>query len=105
VKKSIRAIGLALARRLGTSFADVESGQPLGRAFAFAWRGKIHLIGLETTVRARFLPQSRVTYWKQEIGFSRHPLPDFPNVRDASLQPEGEMPADSRISNTNQQSV
>jgi hypothetical protein len=64
---------------LGTKIVDVESGRTLGKAFAISWRGKIHLIGLETAVRPTFLPQTRLTYWKQEIGFTTHPPPDFPS--------------------------
>jgi hypothetical protein len=43
------------------------------------WRGKLHVIGLKEAVRAVFLPQKRPTYWKQEIGFTTHPPPDYPN--------------------------
>ena len=105
MKMFLRGVALSMARMFGTRFVDRGTGKSLGRAFAFAWRGKIHVIGLESAVRPQFLPQERLTYWKQEIGFSRHPLPDFPNVRAASSQPEAEMAADSRISNTNRQSV
>lgn len=57
---------------------DIESGRTLGRALFIPWRGKIHVIGLDATVRPIFLPQKRLTYWKQEIGFMVHPSVDFP---------------------------
>ena len=82
MRMMIRTVGLWIARTCGTRVKDVESGQDLGRAIMFAWRGKIHVIGLEQPVRAVFLPQKRLTYWKQEIGFTTHPPPDFPNERD-----------------------
>ena len=86
MKMFVRAIGLTLARLLGSQIVDYRSGRPLGRALLVAWRGRIHVIGLEHSVRLVFLPQERLTYWKQEIGFTVHPPPDFPNV----LAPEGE---------------
>lgn len=84
IKKLIRAIGLTVARVIGTSLVDYESGRIIGRALLIPWRGKIHLIGLETKVVPIFLPQKRLTYWKQEIGFTTHPPVDFPNVRGVS---------------------
>ena len=80
-------MGLALARRLGTKIIDQRTGESLGRAFVFAWRGRIHVIGLHVAVRPTFLPQQRVTYWKQELGFTTHPPPDFPSMT------RGEAPA------------
>ena len=77
----IRSVGLAIARTFGARIVDYETGRALGRAFLFPWRGKIHVIGLEAAVRPVFLPQKRLTYWKQEIGFTVHPPPNFPNER------------------------
>jgi hypothetical protein len=84
IKKLIRAIGLTVARGIGTSLLDYESGRSIGKALLIPWRGKIHVIGLETRVVPVFLPQKRLTYWKQEIGFTTHPPVDFPNVRRVS---------------------
>src|SRR3712207_4427032 len=80
VKMLLRNACLAVAATAGTRLSASATGQPLGRAIVIAWRGKIHVIGMERTVRPMFLPQKRVTYWKQEIGFSKHPPPDFPSV-------------------------
>ena len=80
LKMLIRAAGLKLARTLGTNFTDAETGERLGKGFVLGWRGKIHVIGLETPVRPQFMPQKRLTYWKQEIGFTTHPRPDFPRT-------------------------
>jgi hypothetical protein len=84
MRQLLRSIGLSLARALGTRIIDVESGRPLGKALVISWRGKVHVIGLETAVRAVFLPQKRLTYWKQEIGFTTQPPPDYPNERSTS---------------------
>ena len=83
-KNFLRSIGLNIARRFGTKLIDAETGKTLGRALIIPWRGKLHVIGLNSTVRVLFLPQTRLTYWKQEIGFTTHPPPDFPNIRPTS---------------------
>jgi hypothetical protein len=86
----IRTIGLWLVHTFGTRLIDVETGRDLGRAFVFGWRGKIQVVGLKLAVRPLFLPQKRLTYWKQELGFTTHPPPDFPNVRSTSVERRGE---------------
>ncbi len=78
ITKLLRDAGLAILRALGTTVTDARTGRSLGRAFIFSWRGTIRVIGLETPVIPIFLPQTRLTYWKQDIGFTRHPAPDFP---------------------------
>ena len=76
----LRAFGLRLIGRFGAQVFDQETCRPLGRALIVPWRGKIYVIGLEAAVRPTFLPQTRLTYWKQELGFTVHPPPDFPNM-------------------------
>jgi hypothetical protein len=78
MKMLIRSLGLSIARSIGAQIKDFESGKSLGRAIIIPWRGKIHVIGLQAAVRPMFLPQKRITYWKQELGFTTHPPPDFP---------------------------
>ena len=75
----LRRIVLALARSVGSKITDAETGRVLGRALLIPWRGKIAVIGLEAEVRPVFLPQQRLTYWKQDIGFALHPPADFPH--------------------------
>lgn len=86
MKMFIRTIGLKLARFFGSKITDYRSGEILGRALIVMWRGKIHVIGLERSVRLVFLPQERLTYWKQEIGFTVHPPPNFPSLRTAEQE-------------------
>jgi hypothetical protein len=81
IRKFIRSAGLKIAQTIGTRVKDFPSGRSLGRALVIPWRGKIHVIGLEAAVRPMFEPQKRLTYWKQEIVFTEHPSPDFPNIR------------------------
>lgn len=82
LKMLLRNLVVGLARRLGTTLRDAETGERIGKAFLIPWRGRILCIGLETPVRPVFLPQKRLTYWKQDLGFTRHPPPDFPRERD-----------------------
>jgi hypothetical protein len=86
IRKFIRALGLKIAQTIGTRVNDFPSGRSLGRVLIIPWRGKIHVIGLDVAVRhvaacPMFQPQKRLTYWKQEIVFTEHPPPDFPNIR------------------------
>jgi hypothetical protein len=78
IKQLIRSGFLAVLRVLGTTIVDAKTGARLGRAFLFPWRGTIKVIGLEMPVVPVFLPQTRLTYWKQDLGFTIHPAPDFP---------------------------
>ena len=76
---SLRPALLALARLLGTRVVDARTGRELGRALIISFRGRVHVIGLDAIVVPTFLPQTRLTYWKQELGFTAHPPPDFPH--------------------------
>lgn len=80
MKMLLRTIGLAVVHRIGTRIYDVESEQFLGRVLFVPWRGKIQVIGLTKSVRPMFLPQKRLTYWKQTLGFTVHPSPDYPSL-------------------------
>ena len=77
----VRRVGLAIARLVGSQIVEYKTGRQLGRALLIPWRGKIHVIGLDVAVRPVFLPQKRLTYWKQDLGFTIHPRPDFPRER------------------------
>lgn len=82
IRHLIRSLVLKIARTFGTPLKDFRTGESLGRAFIIAWRGKIHVIGLQAVVRPTFQPQKRLTYWKQEIVFTEHPPPDFQRERN-----------------------
>jgi hypothetical protein len=90
MRQSVRAIGLFFARLIGTRLVDFQTGRDLGKALIVPWRGKIHVIGLNEAVRSVFLPQKRLTYWKQEIGFTTQPPPDFSNERSKISATRGE---------------
>lgn len=88
-KRAVRDLGVSLAQRFGIRLHDAETGKPLGRVLLIPWNGKIHVIGLvpEFSVRVQFLNQPRLTYWKQEIGFTAMPVPDFPHEADHTHPP------------------
>lgn len=84
IKMLIREAGLAAIHRFGMKVYDSKSGQFLGRALLVPWKGKIHVLGLFSTVRPVFLPQPRLTFWKQTLGFHTLPRPDFPSLHGSS---------------------
>jgi len=81
MRKKLSAITVSIFRFFGSTIRDVQTGEVLGKAFVFTWRGRVHVIGLERPVVPVFLKQQRITYWKQALGFTAHPSPDFPNER------------------------
>jgi len=89
MKKTLRNIGVILMRALGSDLVDAETGRVIGRALLLPWRGRIVVLGLspEQPVRPVFVTQERLTYWKQEIGFTAHPPPDFTSGRDSDDNP------------------
>jgi hypothetical protein len=88
MKTWLRNAVLCLARLCGSTIIDYRSGKVLGRALLVPFRGKIHVIGLANPVVPIFTPQDRLTYWKQDLGFTAHPPPNFPHepisARDAA---------------------
>ncbi len=83
----VRRVVITLARSVGSKITDAETGKVLGRAFLFPWRGKIAVIGLEAEVKPVFLPQKRLTFWKQDIGFTVLQPPDFPHEASSQRPP------------------
>lgn len=75
----IRNSGIALVQRFGSKVVDERTGCLLGRALFIPWRGRVLVVGLDAPVRPVFRKQSRLTYWRQELGFATHPEPDFPH--------------------------
>lgn len=84
MKRTVKSLGMFFVRLFGSKIVDAYSGEPLGRALLFSWRGVVHLIGFEgeRPVRPVFLPERKVTYWKQRIGFVGADEPDFPRHRE-----------------------
>ncbi len=71
------------AKCVGSRIRDAHTGKVVGTAFVVAWRGKVHLIGYSgLPVYPVFLPQAKVIYWRQSLGFAAHSDPDFEHVGD-----------------------
>jgi hypothetical protein len=83
IRTRLSGIVTALARALGSPIVDCRTGRPIGRALVFAWRGKVHIVGLRAWVMPCFLPQKRMTFWRQALGFTLHEEVDFPRERPA----------------------
>ena len=81
--KLLRSLFLSAARLLGSEIRDCRTGDLLGKGLLVPWRGKILVIGLDEAVVPVPVPQGRITYWKQEIGFTRHAEPNFPRSEPA----------------------
>ena len=64
---------------------DAATGEDLGKYLFIPWFGRLLVFGLGTAndkpFYPIFLPQKRLTYSLQELGFQRHRQPDFPNER------------------------
>jgi hypothetical protein len=75
----LRSFFLKIVSWLGSEIRDANTGEKLGRALLIPWRGRIIILGTGLTLVPQFYPQPRLTYWKSELGFVRHPEPDFPH--------------------------
>lgn len=93
----LRCVILAFVRALGRPIRDCETGEPLGRALVFVWRGKLHVWGIERAIEPRVLPAPTLSYWRHAIGFraARTPSEDDEARRDGApgiTQPAGTTP-------------
>jgi len=78
MRSPLSRLVLALARAMGSTLRDAETGEALGRAMVLTWRGRVWVLGLERPVRAVFLPKNRLNYWRHELGFVAAKEPDYP---------------------------
>lgn len=80
-KARLRQIFVNCCQYFGSDIIDAQTGEKIGRALLVPWKGRILLLGSSnSSIIPTFLPQERLTYWKQELGFTQHPAPDFPKV-------------------------
>jgi N-acetylglucosaminyldiphosphoundecaprenol N-acetyl-beta-D-mannosaminyltransferase len=98
VKLHLRNAFLRLVDLLSREIFDLEDGRPLGRALLFGQGGGVRVIGHEglPPLIPRFIPQERLTYWKQSIGFTTPPRPDFPRIEGVSTT---NVPSSPRVLN------
>lgn len=79
MRRFARSVLVLVTRLFGRRIIDQRTGEAAGRVIVFVWRGRIRLIGGPLALRPEFSPQERLTYSTQDIGFSSHPVPDFPD--------------------------
>ena len=80
-----------LARRFGRRIIDARTGECVGRACVWFWRGRLYLVGLDPSraIYPTVQTEPRTTYWRQRIEFRSHPDPDFPDEHaDAKRDPD-----------------
>ena len=53
IKQALRSLVIRVARRLGSPVRDVRTGQVLGRALLVPFRGRVHVIGLDSDGASR----------------------------------------------------
>ncbi|HMP89045.1 MAG TPA: hypothetical protein PJ991_02530 [Kiritimatiellia bacterium] len=78
IKTKISHALVKIARAIGPSLKDPHTGEVIGRGLVVGLGSKVWVIGVQENVVPVFRPQSRLTYWRQEVCFSRHPPVDYP---------------------------
>ena len=77
----LRPLFLGVINLLSSKIRDVDTGEYIGRALLIPWRGRILILGKGVAgyaLVAKFCAQTRLTFWKCELGFTQHPAPDYP---------------------------
>ena len=78
----LRPLFLGVINLLSSNIRDVDTGEYIGRALLIPWRGRILILGKGVAGYAlvpKFCAQTRLTFWKCELGFTQHPPPDYPS--------------------------
>lgn len=84
LKQTLRDVGVWFFRLVGSEIRDCRTGKRLGRGLVFWWGGRLHLLGCDCALVPVPIPQERLTYWKQSIGFTAHSEVDFSSARPVS---------------------
>jgi hypothetical protein len=74
----------------GRNVVDFETGEILGRALVFFWRGRLLLLGYQgPPLQVEFVAEVPFEYSRRVVGFRKAIVPDFPRTRI----PASDMPA------------
>jgi hypothetical protein len=75
-----------IACLIGSEIRDNETGEFLGKAILFAFRGRVWVIGYTGKKGLRPVPviKKEIRYWVQEMRFAAAEEPDFPRKRDVN---------------------
>lgn len=79
-RQIFRSAVLGMVDVFASDIRDIKTGERIGRALLIPWRGRIIMVGKGVAGYAlvpRFCPQTRLNFWKCELGFTKHPKPDF----------------------------
>jgi len=78
MKNLIRKAFLNVIALVAREIRDCDTGRTIGRGLLVAFGRRIFLIGYSgRPLLPKFLSQKRLTIWRQEIGFTTYPTPDF----------------------------
>ncbi len=81
MKNLIHQLGLRLINLFSREITDCVSGKRLGRGLLVGWGGSASVLGYKgRPLIPVFCPQKRLSFWRQQLGFSAHPDPDFPRI-------------------------
>lgn len=80
-RNRLSSLVVRTARFLGPPIRDAYTGEVIGRGLVVGFGNRIWVIGVKENLLPVFLPQTRLTYWRQCLGFTRHPPVDFPRER------------------------
>jgi len=87
VRLMVRNTFMKVVDLFASEIRDYVTGESLGRGLILGWGRRANLIGHSglPPLIPRFLPQGRLTYWKQPIGFTTHPRPDYQSIGTSPL--------------------
>jgi hypothetical protein len=80
-RRLFRSMLMGIINLFASDIRDVDTGESIGRAVLIPWRGRIFMLGKGIAGYAlipKFCAQRRLTFWKCELGFTRHKAPDYP---------------------------
>jgi hypothetical protein len=81
MKELIRNLSLKIIDLFASEINDCMTGRRLGRGLVIGWGGRIQVVNYHgRPLVPMFLHQSRMTFWRQQVGFTSHPDPDFPRI-------------------------
>lgn len=61
-----------MARVFGSWVRNEATGEKIGKALIFPWRGRVYVLGLEKELRPVPARTETIRYWRQSIGFALH---------------------------------
>ena len=80
MKRLLRALFLKAISPFFSKIRDHRTGEVLGKGWLVPLGGRVRLIGYRgRPLIPEFLPQQRLCFWKQEIGFTARGPVDFPS--------------------------